>query len=122
MVSHIFDDFFLTAMRNTSNFPPANAYADSDGNLTVELAVAGFTEDELDVTFENSTLTVTGKHENTDDRNYIVRGIAARTFTRSFDVRGTYDIGSADLNYGILTIRLQNVSERKKIKVLTHKR
>ncbi len=117
MVSHLFDDIF-NVTRNV-NYPPVNAYNNDKGDIVIEAAVAGFTNDELDVTFEHGVLSLSGRKEDTEEREYILRGIATRSFNRTFNVRGSYEVDSAELEHGILTVVLKNVSVKKSIKIKT---
>jgi molecular chaperone IbpA len=116
----LFDDvlFNMNLHHRNAGYPPANAYQETDESLIIELAVAGFKQDELDVAFENSVLVVSGKRNEKEDRAYLLKGIASRDFTRSFNIRGSYEIDTAHLENGLLTIRLVNVSQRKKIPIL----
>lgn len=92
-------------------YPPYNIEritddADSGEVLRITLAVAGFTRDQLDVSVEDSQLTVRGKQEDDGERVYLHRGIAARQFQRSFVLADGIDIREADLSNGLLSIEL----------------
>ena len=67
-----------------SAFPPVNVVKQDEYNFTVELAVAGYKLDEIDIVAEKNSLKVTGKKTETDERNYLVKGIAGRSFSRQF--------------------------------------
>jgi molecular chaperone IbpA len=96
---------------NNSNtaFPPVNVVRIDDNNYTVELAVAGYTNDEIELSVEKNVLTITGKKADKDERNYLVKGIAGRSFSRKFVLADTIVVGDASLNDGILTVQLENV-------------
>ena len=70
------------------------------------LAVAGFRRDQLEVTLEDSQLTVRGRQEDEKEREFIHRGIAARQFSRTFVLAEGIEVRSADLNDGLLSIDL----------------
>ena len=93
-------------------YPPYNieriATGEDGGDiLRITLAVAGFTRDQLDVAVEDNQLTIRGKQEETDDRVYLHRGIAARQFQRSFVLADGIEVASADLANGLLSIELK---------------
>lgn len=96
------------AMTNTA-YPPYNVARLSEDSYRIELAVAGFTADEIDIESHNGILTITGnqtpKAEN-DDAEYLHRGIAERGFERRFQLADHVRVSSADLNNGLLVISL----------------
>lgn len=133
-----FDPFFVGADRlwrhvdnlhkqaNTNqaqNYPPYNIRKDDEDHYTIEMAVAGFTEKDLDVTLEDAKLTVIGKVENKDEANLLHRGIANRSFERQFTLADTIEIEGANLEHGMLEIILKNIipdsKKPKKIAVTT---
>ena len=92
-------------------YPPYNIERlpqedDAPERLRITLAVAGFTESDLDVTVEDSKLMIRGSQCENDQREYIYRGIAARQFQRSFVLADGMEVRSADLKNGLLTIDL----------------
>ena len=97
----------LTATSNA--FPPVNVVKKDDYNFVVELAVAGYKQDEIEITSERNSLKITGKKAETDDRNYLVKGIAGRKFSRQFVLSDTVVVHDAALADGILSIQLENV-------------
>lgn len=90
-------------------FPPVNVVKVDDYHFVVELAVAGYTEDEIEITAEKNSLKVTGKKSGKDERNYVVKGIAGRSFSRQFVLSDTVVVRDATLADGILSIELENV-------------
>lgn len=110
----------------TSNagFPPANIVKLDDYNFVIELAVAGYKLDEIEIHAERNSLKISGKKFENDDRNYLIRGIAGRSFERKFVLADTVVVGNATLVDGILSVELQNVipEEQKPRKVaITYK-
>jgi len=95
-------------------YPPYNierlANGDDGELLRITLAVAGFTQDQLDVSVEDSQLTISGKQEDEDDDDnhvYLHRGIAARQFSRTFVLANGIEVRNADLSNGLLSIDLE---------------
>jgi molecular chaperone IbpA len=97
----------LTA--TSTAFPPVNVIKKDDYNFILELAVAGYKQDEIEITSERNSLKITGKKVETDDRNYLVKGIAGRKFSRQFVLSDTVVVRDAALADGILAIQLENV-------------
>lgn len=104
------DDLNRMAATPVSNFPPYNIRKESDNDYSIEMAVAGFTEKDIDVTLEDRKLTVTGKVENEEEGERLLhRGIANRAFKREFTLADTIEVEGADLQHGMLKITLKNI-------------
>ena len=97
----------LTATQTA--FPPVNIIKTGDYTYSVELAVAGYKRDEIDITTEKNSLRVTGKKVDKDEREYLAKGIAGRTFSRQFVLSDTVVVRDANLADVILSIELENV-------------
>ena len=84
------------------------------------MAVAGFTQEDIEVMLQDGTLTVTGKVTNEEDGGKLLhRGIANRAFTREFTLSDTIEVEGADLENGILLISLKNIiPDHKKPKTI----
>jgi molecular chaperone IbpA len=93
----------------TTSYPPYNIIKADDYNYTIELAIAGFAKDEVEITVENSKLTIIGKVHQNRDVQYMHRGIAARDFTHEFTLAESVVVTGADMQNGLLVIKLQNV-------------
>ncbi|MGL4288492.1 MAG: Hsp20 family protein [Phreatobacter sp.] len=93
-------------------YPPYNieriaADAGLPDRLRITLAVAGFTRDQLDVTVEESQLTIRGRQQDDGEgRSFIHRGIAARQFQRVFVLADGMEVMGADLKNGLLSVDL----------------
>ena len=100
----------------SSSFPPHNILKLDESRYVVELAVAGFSKDEIEITVEDGTLTVKGdKKEKDTDVQYLHRGIGTRSFTKTLTVADTIEVKGAEFKDGILRIGLENiVPEHKK--------
>ena len=92
-----------------SGYPPYNVIKKDDGHFLIEIAVAGFSKNDIDLTLEGGVLTVTGnKKTGTDKREYTHRGISARGFERAFTLADTIKVIGADIVDGLLVIILEN--------------
>jgi len=106
----MFDELARTAgTLNGTNYPPYNIIRISENEYEIEVAVAGFSEDELDVEMQNGELFVRGESKADDTRtgNYIHQGIAARSFTRTFALADNVEVKAAVVKNGILTVKLE---------------
>jgi molecular chaperone IbpA len=91
------------------NYPPFDLIRTGENDYRIELAVAGFKPDEIDITAQQNVLIVTGKKkEEADSRgsDYIYRGIATRSFERRFALADHIQVRGADLKDGLLAIEL----------------
>lgn len=92
---------------NTGGFPPYNLEVVSENHYRITLAVAGFKLEDLDITFADNKLTISGNISQRTERNFVHKGIAERAFTRSFILADHVNIVGADLETGLLTIDLE---------------
>ena len=103
-----------TPTRNTS-FPPHNIIKLDDNKYVVEMAVAGFGQDEVDVEIHDGTLIVKGEKKDQTEVDYLYRGIATRSFTKSIRLSESIEVRGAQFKDGILRIALENIiPEHKK--------
>ena len=105
--------------QNTSNYPPHNLYQEEDGKYVIELAVAGFEKDELEVSTEDGRLFISGRRRvEVGNEKIIHKGIAHRSFEKSFHLAENVIIDSTRFLNGIITIWLEQVlPEEKKRKL-----
>ena len=107
-----------------SNYPPYNIRKTGKDNYSIEVALAGFSKDDVEVEFEDNLLTVRKKQvdklENKDyDREIIHRGISQRQFARSFTIADDVKVGDAQLKDGLLIISCERIiPEHKKKKLI----
>ena len=95
--------------KGSDGYPPYNIERiETNGTekLRITLAVAGFSQDDLDVTVQEGQLTIRGRQNDPEDREYLHRGIAARQFQRSFMLADGMRVLGADLKNGLLAIDL----------------
>lgn len=99
-----------------TSYPPYNIAKISEDKYVIELAVAGFKREEIDITLEDNKLTVQGNAKKDEDgsKTYYHRGIALRNFTRVFTLADTVVVNSADLVDGMLVVELQNIIPESK--------
>lgn len=99
-----------------TSYPPYNIAKISEDKYVIELAVAGFKREEIDITLEDNKLTVQGNAKKDEDgsKTYYHRGIALRNFTRVFTLADTVVVNSADLVDGMLVVELQNIIPENK--------
>jgi molecular chaperone IbpA len=100
----------------STSFPPHNIIKLDDNHYVVELAVAGFSKDEIDITVADGTLTIRGdKIDSKPNSVYLHRGIGTRSFTKTLTVADTIEVRGAEFKDGILRIGLENIiPEHKK--------
>ena len=121
-----FDRHFqlLEELRNTSKstYPPYNIIqVDDEETYLIEIAAAGFTKSDIEITSQGNSLTVTGK-KDTDSADYVHKGIAARNFEQKFALADDVKVISAQMKDGILTIRLEReIPEHKKPRTINIK-
>jgi molecular chaperone IbpA len=120
-----FDEIFprLTSMvENLSKiptYPPYNIKKIDENKYVIEMAVAGFARQDIEITIDDGILTIKGQINNAeeDKSNYIFKGIADRVFTRKFTLADTVVVKNADMLNGMLKIWLERfVPENKKPK------
>lgn len=90
----------------TDGYPPFDLVRDGEDRYRINMAVAGFRPDEIEVTAQQNMLLVTGRKKDNDDSRYIHRGIAARDFERRFGLADYVQVKNADLQDGMLSIEL----------------
>lgn len=103
-----------------STYPPYNVIKHDEDEYTIEIAVAGFSKEEIEVKIEDHTLYIKGEVETEDAKDeYIHRGIANRKFTRAFALGEYIEISGAEMKDGLLKISLEKIlPEEKKPKTI----
>jgi molecular chaperone IbpA len=92
--------------RSISDWPPYDIVKTGDDSYRISVAVAGFGQDDLDITFQSNLLTVTGKKQETSADGYLHRGIAGRPFEHRFELADHVRVTGADLSNGLLSVDL----------------
>jgi len=116
-----FDNIFDELMRVTSqqlntNYPPHNVIKTGENTVTIEIAVAGFEEGEIDITVEKNVMTVSGARRRVEpeDVEYLHRGIGSRDFKQTFQLSEYVEIKTAIIKNGILSIFLERIIPEEK--------
>lgn len=116
----MFDRFFgdVEKSESATGYPPYNIRKDEENIYTIEMAVAGFSKEDLEAELKEGILTVRSK-QGQEDGEYLHRGIAKRAFSRSFTLSDDVVIKGADLIKGMLTISLERIiPEEKKSRMI----
>ena len=106
------DEYFdrlFNVHESSTNYPPYNLIQVSNVESRLELALAGFKKEEVNVYTEYGKLFVEGQKESRDDTNYVHRGMAQRSFTRSWTLSDDTEIRSVTFEDGLLSIQLGKV-------------
>ena len=111
---HLLNELDNVALHANDNYPPHNIVKDSDDTYFVELAVAGFAEDELTIEVKERSLVVSGEHVNRG-REYVHKGISAKKFKRTFRLSEYVEVHGANLKDGILSITLKVIVPEEKL-------
>lgn len=100
-------DNALRSQKTGVGFPPYDIETTGDDRYAITLAVAGFEESELDIQVEKGVLSVRGrKADESEEKSYLFRGIANRSFERKFNLADHIEVREASLRNGLLTINL----------------
>ena len=114
------DDHNFNQMTAT-NFPPYNIVKTGDYTYDVELALAGFSKDDIDVEYKDNMLTVKSKEKAKDDdvNGMLHRGISKRWFAKAFTIADDVEVKGAELKDGLLKISMERIiPEGKKARTI----
>ena len=107
---HDYLDRVFDFQETTSNYPPYNLIQLNNHESKLEIALAGFKKDELKVYTEFGKLYVEGKKEESkDDREFVHKGLAQRSFQRVWTVSDDTKVGSVKFEDGLLTVELNKI-------------
>jgi len=100
------------------SYPPYNIEKTGDGSYRIQMALAGFTREEIEVTVQDNMLIIVGRAQDSADgeqREYLHRGIAKRAFERRFQLADTIKVTNAGYENGLLNVDLvREIPEHKK--------
>ena len=107
---------------NRSNFPPFNIVKDSEGTQ-IQLALAGYSSDDISVTVQDKILTISSSGvDKQDDVEYNYRGVAKRAFTTKFSLGQYHEVKDVSMRDGMLYVSTEEIlPEEKKLKTFTIK-
>ena len=118
-----FDRVLDSTERYNSNYPPYNICKLNDNDYKIEVALAGYSRDDIEIELKDNTLTVRNKTKekvvNNESNGVIHKGISTRQFERSFTISEDIKVKNADLKNGLLNIDLERiVPEEKKPRLI----
>ncbi|MDN3650739.1 Hsp20 family protein [Reinekea marina] len=112
-------DHALSTEPTTNGYPPYNIESNNENSYAISLAVAGFSEDEIDIQVEKSVLIIKGEKSNSEEKKYLYQGIANRTFERKFSLADYVEVTGAEMANGLLRINLvKEIPEAMKPKTI----
>ena len=118
----IFDNLSRYAADNvqSTGFPPYNIRKEGDYNYVIEMALAGFAREDLEIEVADGVLTIRSvKEKSDDDVSNIYRGISYRKFVRKFTIADDIVVNSAKMENGMLSVDLERiVPEEKKPRLI----
>ena len=104
-----FDKLSKNTMK-TFGYPPYNIVKVDENKYVIEIAVAGFGKQDIEIETKDNTLVITGKiNTENKDTEYLYKGIADRAFSRSFNLADSVEIKNAELINGMLKVWLENI-------------
>lgn len=122
-MDRLLEDAERFAKLGEASYPPYNVFTNKDEtHYTIEVAVAGFSKDELEVALDDGTLTISGKSTSNEkpDVTFVHRGISTKKFTRKFKLMEHLEVQSVGLKDGILRVELiKNIPDAAKPKTFT---
>jgi molecular chaperone IbpA len=109
---------FDTAFETHTNYPPYNLVKESSVDFRLEIALAGYKREDIEVTTEWNKLFVEAKKSGNSDDEYLHQGLAKRAFTRTWTLSDDVVVGDVSYVDGLLTVKLNRViPEHQKKKV-----
>ena len=118
-----FDRMLESSERYNTNYPPYNIHRIGDNNYKIEIALAGYSKDDIELELKENTLTVRNKQKekviNSDNNGVIHKGISTRQFERAFTISEDIKVKNAVLSNGLLNIDLERlIPEEKKARLI----
>tara|TARA_Y100000590_G_scaffold69171_1_gene75463 strand:+ start:414 stop:893 length:480 start_codon:yes stop_codon:yes gene_type:complete len=119
-----FDRMLESSERYNSNYPPYNIRKITENDYKIEVALAGYSKDDIELELKDNTLTVRNKQKekvvNEDSNGVIHKGISTRQFERAFTISEDIKIKNAELKNGLLNIDLERIiPEEKKARLIS---
>jgi molecular chaperone IbpA len=96
-----------TAKNNSAGYPPYNIEQKAENQYRITMAVAGFSDEHIDITQQENTLIVRGEKAAEEGKTYIYQGIAERDFERKFQLADYVKVTGATMEHGLLHIDLE---------------
>ena len=121
---NLFDRLFDIDLESSNSYPPYNISKVDDNNYIIEMALAGFNKDDIEIELADSELTVRSKkrEDSNKDVNLIHQGISQRSFNRKFTLSEEILVKNAEMKNGMLIVKLEKfIPENKKPKLINIK-
>ena len=102
----------------STSYPPYNIVKESEDKWKIEMALAGWSKDDIEISTETNILTIKSKVEQESDGDFIHRGVAKRSFTKTFNIADDVEIGDITHENGLLNIKLTKIvpeSQKRKV-------
>ena len=115
-----FDDLFdhfnnQLEIKQTSSYPPYNINRTDDLNYQIEMALAGFSKNDIEIKYADNQLTIKSiENEDKDEKETLHRGISKRKFSRTFTLAEDIKVNGAELKDGMLLIELEKIVPEEK--------
>ena len=118
-----FDRMLESTERYNSNYPPYNIHKLNENDYKIEIALAGYSRDDIELELKESTLTIRNKAKekivNEEGNGVIHKGISTRQFERAFTISEDIKVKNAELKNGLLNIDLERIiPEDKKSRLI----
>ena len=112
---HLFDELEKITNHANDTYPPHNVIKSDDMKYDIELAVAGFSKDDITIELKEHVLYIKGDREKRrKDEAYVHKGISGRKFSKSFRLSEYAEVSGADLTDGILTVSIEVILPEEK--------
>jgi len=112
-------------MPSQSSYPPYNIHRKAHDKFDIEIAVAGFSEEDIDIEYKDNELTIEGKKKEDEETDYVHKGIANRGFKKVWHIEDHTKVIDAELKNGLLKVSLEKIVPEelkpKKIKINSKK-
>ena len=127
VIDRLQSDFFTDSFQGTQNFPPYNIIKRDGTSYDIEMAVAGFAEEDLEIEYADNVLTVSSKDsdpfKDSKEPEYVHKGISARQFTKKFSLADDVIVNDASMKNGMLKISMSKIvpegKEKRSIKIIS---
>jgi len=112
MFDRLLDDSLVT----TTNYPPYNIVKIDDTNYAIQIAVAGFGKDDIEIETKENTLSIKSKEKGdvVDETTYLHKGISNRAFKRTFTISDDVVVKGATFENGLLNVELERIIPEEK--------
>ena len=106
---HILKELEQISTHAMDHYPPHNIVKYNEHELAIEIAVAGFSEEDLDIEYKDNELTIEGKKKEEEQSDYVHKGIANRGFKKVWHIEDHTEVIGAELKNGLLKVSLEKI-------------